>query len=63
MTYTAVDAVKRAEKMLRILHEALDELETIASDPAIEDEDKVGMMLDCIKEARELALNVPQENQ
>lgn len=42
--------------LIRTLLDALDELEAIAADPHIDAEDKVEMTLDCIKEARERAM-------
>jgi len=54
--YTAVDAVKVAEKIIRGLHDGLDDLEMIAADPVLTAEQKVESMLELIKEVRDAAL-------
>jgi hypothetical protein len=54
--YSAIDALKRAETIIRMLHDTLDEIQALAADPQDEPEDKLGMILDCVKEGRERAL-------
>jgi hypothetical protein len=52
-----IDTIKIAEKIISGLHDALDELEAIASDPKLDAEEKLELIIDCIREARETALS------